>query len=184
MVISATPTIKRTYADYCRTPDDERYELLGGELSMVPAPSLGHQRVDTRLGALLHLFVQERGLGEVFHAPCDVVLSEVDVVQPDLLFVSNARAHILFSGANVQGAPDLVVEILSPSTAERDRTRKRALYARYGVPEYWLVDPDSRTITILRLDGGVFAVVSRYGRGQTLTSPTLPGFAASLDDIF
>ena len=184
MVISAMPTIKLTYEDYCQTPDDDRYELLDGEVVMVPAPSLGHQRFGTRLGALLHMFVQERGVGEVFHAPCDVVLSDTDVVQPDLLFVANARAHILFSGDNVQGAPDLVVEILSPSTAKRDQTFKRALYARYGVPEYWLVDPDARTITILLLDAGVFDVAARYGPGQTLTSPTLPGFTANLDQLF
>ncbi len=183
-MVTAKPAIKRTYADYSRTPDDERYELLDGELIMVPAPSLGHQRVDMKLGWRLAQFVEERNLGEVYSAPCDVVLSELDVVQPDLLFVSNARAHILFSGANVQGTPDLVVEILSPSTAERDRTFKRALYARYGVLEYWLVDPDSRTITILRLNADAFEVVACWGPGQTLTSPTLPGFTANLDQLF
>ncbi len=182
-MVIAPPTIKRTYADYCRTPDDERYELLDGELVMVPAPSTGHQRIDTRLGALLHVFVNEKDLGEVFHAPFDVVLSETDVVQPDLLFISNERAYII-TPANARGAPDLVVEILSPSTATRDRTRKRALYARYGVREYWLVDPDTRTVTVLLLDDGAFAEVARYGAGQTLTSPTLAGFTANLDDIF
>ena len=184
MVITAPPVLKLTYADYCLTPDDERYELLDGELVMVPAPSLGHQRVDIRLGALLHVFVNERNLGEVFSAPCDVVLSETDVVQPDLLFVSNERAHILFNSANIRGAPDLVIEILSPSTANRDRTRKRALYAQYGVPEYWLVDPDARTVTVLRLGAAGFTVVARYGAGQTLTSPTLPGFTANVDNLF
>ena len=182
-MVTAQPAIKRTYADYCRTPDDERYELLDGELVMVPAPSTGHQRIDTRLGALLHVFVNEKDLGEVFHAPFDVVLSETDVVQPDLLFISNERAYII-TPANARGAPDLVVEILSPSTATRDRTFKRALYARYGVREYWLVDPDARTITVLLLDDGAFAEVAHYGAGQTLTSPTLAGFTANLDDIF
>ncbi len=82
-------------------------------------------------------------MGEVFHAPCDVVLSNADVVQPDLLFVSHKRAHLLLGGANVLGAPDLVVEILSTATAGRDQTLKRALYAKHGVQEYWLVDPDA-----------------------------------------
>ena len=183
-MVTAQPATKRTYADYCRTPDDERYELLDGELVMVPAPNLGHQRVDAKLGWRLAQFVEERNLGEVFSAPCDVVLSETNVVQPDLLFVSNERAHILFNGANVRGAPDLVIEILSPSTTGRDRSLKRALYARYGVSEYWLVDPDARTVTVLLLDDGAFAEVSHYSAGQTLTSPTLAGFTANLDAIF
>ena len=183
-MVTAQPATKLTYADYCRTLDDERYELLDGELVMVPAPNLGHQRVDAKLGWRIAQFVEERSLGEVFSAPCDVVLSETNVVQPDLLFVSNERAHILFNGANVRGAPDLVIEILSPSTTGRDRSLKRALYARYGVSEYWLVNPDARTVTVLRLDDGAFAEVAHYGAGQTLTSPTLPGFAVNLDSIF
>ncbi len=174
-MVSPNPAIKFTYEDYQHTPEDQRFELLDGELTMVPAPNLRHQRIGTRLGALLHAFVQERDLGEVFHAPCDVVLSNTDVVQPDLLFVSEERAHLLLGGDNVLGAPDLVVEILSPSTAGRDRTLKRALYAKHGVKEYWLVDPDARTVTVLRLGAGDFQVAAIYGEGQTMASPTLSG---------
>ncbi len=183
-MVTTPATIKHTYADYCLTPDDERYELLGGELVMAPAPRLPHQMICMELGALLHMFVKTSGLGRVYPSPCDVVLSETDVVQPDLLFVANERAHILFDGDNVQGAPDLVVEILSPSTAERDRRFKRALYARYGVSEYWLVDPDARTVTVLLLGASDFEEVAHYGAGETLTSPTLPGFTVDLDDLF
>ncbi len=182
-MVSPNPAIKFTYEDYQHTPEDQRFELLDGELTMVPAPNLRHQRIGTRLGALLHAFVQERDLGEVFHAPCDVVLSNTDVVQPDLLFVSEERAHLLLGGDNVLGAPDLVVEILSPSTAGRDRTLKRALYARHGVKEYWLVDPDARTVTVLRLGAGDFEVAAIYGEGQTMASPTLSGFSADLDEF-
>ena len=182
-MVTAKPAIRLTYADYCLTPDDERYELLDGELLMAPAPNSAHQRTDAKLGWRLAQFVEKRGLGQVFFAPYDVVLSETDVVQPDLLFISNERTYII-TPANARGAPELVVEILSPSTAERDRTFKRALYARYGVSEYWLVDPDSRTVTVLLLDDGTFAEVARYGAGQTLTSPTLPGFTTNLHDIF
>ena len=182
MVITA-PVRKLTYADYCLTPNDERYELMDGELIMVPAPGESHQIVAMELGALLHVFVKARGLGRVFSAPYDVVLSDTDIVQPDLLFVSNERAHIR-TPTNIRGAPDLVVEILSPSTAERDRTLKRALYAEYGVQEYWLVDPDTKTVTVLVLDAGAFAEAACYGTGQTLTSPILPGFTANLDDLF
>lgn len=183
-MLSPTPAVKFTYEDYQHTPDDQRYELLDGELIMAPAPNVGHQRIGTQLGWRLAQFVTERGLGEVLFAPCDVVLSNTDVVQPDLLFVSHERAHLLLGGTNVLGAPDLVVEILSPSTAGRDRTLKRALYAKHGVREYWLVGPDARTVTVLRLDGGAFEVVGLYGEGQTLTSPTLEGFAVDLNEIF
>lgn len=182
-MVTAPPALKLTYADYCRTPDDERYELVDGELIVAPAPNSAHQRVDAKLGWRLAQFVEERDLGEVFSAPFDVVLSETDVVQPDLLFISNERAYII-TPANARGAPDLVVEILSPSTAERDRSLKRALYARYGVSEYWLVDPDTRTVTVLLLEDEAFAEVARYGAGEILSSPTLPGFTANLDDIF
>ena len=183
-MLTPTPAVKFTYEDYQHTPDDQRYELLDGELIMVPAPNLGHQRIGTQLGWRLAQFVAEKGLGEVFFAPCDVVLSNTDVVQPDLLFVSHERAHLLLGGANVLGAPDLVGEILSPSTAGRDRTLKRSLYAKHGVQEYWQVDPDARTVTVLRLDGGTFEVVGLYGEGQTLTSPTLEGFTVDLNEIF
>jgi Uma2 family endonuclease len=181
-MVTAKPAIRLTYADYCLTPDDERYELLDGELLMAPAPIESHQIAVMELGTLLHTFVKARGLGQVFSAPYDVVLSETDVVQPDLLFVSNERAHIR-TPANVRGAPDLVVEILSPSTASRDWRDKLDLYAEYGVKEYWLVDPDARTVTVLLLEAGAFAEVARYGAGQTLTSPTLAGFTTNLDDI-
>ena len=128
-------------------------------------------------------FVTENRLGRVYQAPFDVVLSNMDVVQPDLLFVSNARAHVV-TAANVQGAPDLVVEILSPSTAERDRTLKRRLYARHGVSEYWIVDTEARSVTVLLLREGGFEVAGTYGEGDILTSPTLPGFELRVDDIF
>ena len=183
-MLSSTPAVKFTYEDYQHTPADQHYELLDGELIMALAPNLGHQRIGTQLGWRLAQFVAEKGLGEVFFAPCDVVLSNTDVVQPDLLFVSRERAHLLLGGANVLGAPDLVVEILSPATAGRDRMLKRALYAKHGVQEYWLVDPDARTATVLRLGEDAFEVTALYGEGQTMTSPTLEGFAVDLNEIF
>ena len=139
---------KLTYADYLKTSDDERYELLNGELVMPPAPLTGHQMISIALASRLYLYADEKGLGTVVAAPTDVVLSDTDVVQPDVLFVSSRRSHIL-THENVRGAPDLVVEILSPASAERDRTVKLDLYARHGVKEYWMVDPDARTVTVL-----------------------------------
>ena len=174
---------KRTYEDYRRTPDDERYELLDGELIMVPAPRVDHQRVVVRLTILLQTFVEERGLGEVLVAPCDVVLSDTDVVQPDVLFVSRERAHVIVP-ENLRGAPDLVVEVLSPSTGERDRTVKRALYARHGVREYWQVDPQARTVTVLRAPGADFESADVYRGDRVARSTVLDGFGVELERIF
>ena len=178
------PAIKKfTYEDYLNAPEDERYELLDGELVMAPAPGERHQSVSALLGWKLIQFVAENRLGKVYHAPFDVVLSGTDVVQPDLLFVSNERTGII-TDANIQGAPDLVVEILSPSTAERDKTFKRALYAEHGVGEYWMVDTDAKTITVLLLGERGFAVEGIYGGEETLESPTLGVFALTIDDVF
>ena len=174
---------KFAYEDYRNTPDDVRYELLDGELIMVPAPNMAHQGISTVLLRLIDTFVFLRKLGKVFHAPTDVVFSDTEVVQPDVLFVSNERSHIITED-NIRGAPDLVIEILSPSTAGRDRTFKRTLYERYGVREYWMVDPAARNITVLVLGEKGYELAGIYGEGQTLTSPTLPGFSLSLNDIF
>ncbi|MDE2723169.1 MAG: Uma2 family endonuclease, partial [Gemmatimonadota bacterium] len=140
-------------------------------------------RISILLGSKLVQFAVENRMGRVYHAPFDVVLSNIDVVQPDLIFVSNDRADII-TPANIQGAPDLVVEILSPSTAARDKTFKRSLYAKHGITEYWMVDLTEKTITILRLGEREFEVVDTYGEGEILTSPTLQGFNLSLDEIF
>ena len=131
----------------------------------------------------INTFVAENDLGEVFIAPCDVVLSETDVVQPDLLFVSKERSHII-NEDNIRGAPDLVIEILSPSTAQRDRTLKRTLYALHGVPEYWQADTDAKIAMVLTLDDGEYKVAGIYGEGQMLVSPLLQGFTLDIDKIF
>ena len=128
-------------------------------------------------------FIREGGLGHLFFAPTDVVLSRTDVVQPDLLFISSQRAHII-APANIQGAPDLIVEIRSDSTAERDESFKRQLYADFGVKEYWLVDPEAATISVLLLGEKGYAEAATYTAGQTLTSPMLDGLFINLDDLF
>ncbi|MYH61813.1 MAG: Uma2 family endonuclease [Caldilineaceae bacterium SB0675_bin_29] len=176
-------TTKLTYEDYLKTSDDERYELLDGELITMPAPSIAHQHVAVKLATRLDTFVEDKDLGVVYFAPTDVVLSETHVVQPDLMFISSERAGIVTS-ANIQGAPDLLVEIRSDSTAERDENLKRKLYAKFGVKEYWLVNPDARTITVLLLGEDGYTERSTYTEGQTLTSSILDGFSAHLDEIF
>ena len=175
---------KLTYQDYLNTPDDVRYELIDGELIvMEPAPTTPHQSVSMNLSTLLWPFVRRHGLGKVFAAPTDVYLSETNVVQPDVLFVSAARTAII-TERNVHGAPDLVVEIASPSTGQRDRGVKLELYARYGVTEYWLIDPAAETVETLRLENGQFVATGRYGRTETLTTPLLPGLAIDLTEVF
>ena len=183
-VATTQPAVKLTYEDYCAAPADERYELLDGNLMMVPAPNIKHQRVQLKLATRLDLFIEERALGTLLTAPCDVMLSETDVVQPDLLFVSREREHLLSSGQNVQGGPDMVIEILSPSTAERDRGAKLTLYGTHGVTEYWLVDPIAETIQVHRLQGGILVPTHTFRREKTLRSPLLPGLELDLDEIF
>ena len=178
------PVVRLTYKEYRATPEDERCELLDGELIMVAAPNVKHQRVQGNLYFQLRLFITRYKLGELFFAPCDVVLSDTDVVQPDLLFVSREREHLLSSGENVQGAPDLVIEVLSPATADRDRGYKREIYGKHGVREYWLVDPMAETVTIHRQRNGVLAVAHTFNREQTLRSALLPGLDLRLDDVF
>ena len=182
MVVS-TPAARVTYEDYRNTPEDQRCELLDGDLVMTAAPNIAHQRVSSRLERRLAAFVEERGLGEVFDAPTDVVLSDTDVVQPDLLFVSKERADIVTS-ENVWGAPDLIVEVLSPTTAGRDWREKRDLYSKHGVREYWLADPQTEIVWVLLPNEGSLEVAAIYGDGDTLMSPMLEGLILGLGQIF
>ncbi len=182
-MIGERPRLKFTYADYLTTPIDKRFELLDGELLKIPSPGEMHQRCQAELGLFLGTHIKERKIGRIYFSLTDVVLSEVDVVQPDLLLVSNERLNIITTDG-VHGAPDLVVEILSPATAERDKGHKRALYAQHGVKEYWLVGTDAGTITVLLLGDDGYEVVGTFGEGDTLTSPTLEEFRLGLDDLF
>ncbi len=182
-MVTQKPRLAFTYIDYVNAPEDRRYELLDGDLVMVPAPKRSHQNALLDLAVDLELLMRRTGMGQVFAAPFDVVLTNTDVVQPDIIFVSTERAHIITED-NVQGAPDLVVEILSPSTANRDRTFKRSLYARHGVKEYWIVDTRLKTIELLLLDGDDFRLAGVYGRGDTLVSPTLGGCALNINAVF
>ena len=181
---TAQPAVKLTYEDYCAAPDDERYELLDGDLIMVPAPNIKHQVVSGKIYTPLSQFIENQALGTLLYAPCDVLFSDNNVVQPDLLFVSREREHLLRDGQKVQGPPDLVVEILSPSTVDRDRGKKLALYGRHGVTEYWLVDPVAETIQTHRLQGEILVPTRTFGREETLRSALLVGLELRLDDIF
>ena len=182
-MVSPKPKTKLTYEDYAKTPDDERWELIDGELFRMPSPNVAHQITSGRLFLRMAPFVDERDLGIVLDAPMDVVLSDTDTVEPDLLFISKERMGII-AALNVQGAPDLVMEIHSPFTAQRDLTIKRGLYVRHGVKEYWPIDPVARTVTVLLLRDGEFVEVGVYKEGDTVTSPTLEGFSFRVEEIF
>lgn len=171
-----------TYEDYCLLPNDgKRYEIVEGELLVTPAPLTRHQKVVLNLGSALLDFTRKHDLGDVYVAPVDVVLSPHDVVEPDILYVSKARLGVV-TEQNLQGAPDLVVEVLSESTARVDRTIKLKLYARFGVREYWLIDPLRLSAEIYRL-GSESLEPSKLQAHDALTSPLFPGFSLPLRNL-
>ena len=179
--------LKLTYDDFLCFPDDgRRHELIDGEHFVTPSPAERHQRVSVKLVRALDDYLETSGGGHVYHAPFDVVLSNHDVVEPDLLVVLNNQLEVL-TPQHVRGAPAIVVEILSPGTRRRDETLKRNLYARAGVREYWMVDPDARTITVCRqadlagFDGTSGLIAAS---GDTLTTELLPGFSLALEPLF
>lgn len=139
--------------------DGKRYQILDGELDVTPAPSIRHQRISRDLGWFLVAGLKRRELGEVFYAPVDVVLDRHNIVQPDLLFVSNARAAII-GAQRIEGAPDLVVEILSAGSRRTDVITKSELYARFGVQHYWIVDPELDRIEVYRLEDRGYELVA------------------------
>jgi Uma2 family endonuclease len=178
--------VKLTYDDFVHFPDDgKRHELIDGEHYVTPSPNTKHQRIVSNLTGLIWSFLRVHRVGEVFGAPLDVVFSDFDVVEPDLLFVSNERRDVL-TAQNVRGAPDLVVEIGSPSTRRRDELTKHRLYERFGVSEYWVVDPELDLIKVYRLAEGRYIRVSELtlAAGDVLTTPVLPGLELPLSAIF
>jgi Uma2 family endonuclease len=175
--------VRFTYSDYLQLPEDNRYEILDGELCVVPAPHTRHQRVSRDLLAALIRHVEDMDLGEILHAPYDVVLSPENVIQPDILFVSKERLGII-GAANICAAPDLVVEILSPGTRGKDIEVKSKIYARFGAREYWLVDPDARTVEVLVWSEAGYTSAGVYGSADRLSSPLLPKLDLPLFRIF
>ena len=179
------PRTRLTVRDYLAIPEDDenRYELIDGELYMAPAPTWEHQESIGNLFFVLRGFVRANGLGRVVPSPVDVYLSNEDVFQPDIVFVSVERLDIIHS-SGVHGAPDLVIEMLSPGTARRDRILKRERYEMFDVGEYWQADPIARTITVLRLQNGKFEIVGVFGEGMTVETPLLPGLRVDVSAVF
>ena len=174
-----------TYDDYALLPDDgKRYEVIRGELYKSAAPRPLHQRVITRLSFFLEGFFENSALGTVFVAPIDVILPKSlgDPVQPDIVVVRRERLHII-DDLNIQGAPDLVVEVLSPSNPAHDRNLKYDLYAEAGVQEYWIIDPLRRTVEVHILRSGTYVRHGEWKEGEAARSVILDGFTVPVDQI-
>ena len=173
-----------TYADYVALPDDgRRYEILAGELAVTPAPGRRHQEVVGELFSVLHGHVKAHRLGQVFVSPFDVILDDTTIVQPDIVYVAIDRLAIV-SDRGVEGAPSLVVEVVSPSTRQRDREAKRVLYARRGIQHFWIADPEARSIDAYVLRSGAYVKQAQaFGQGVFRAEPVpdLTISAASLE---
>src|SRR5712692_446056 len=176
------PQTGLTYEDLLSFPEDNlRRELIDGELIVTAAPATRHQNVVLRLGARLLAHCDQHG-GQVFVAPTDVYFSETSVVEPDVLYLrpeNVARVEPRF----VRSAPDLVVEVSSPTTRRLELVRKRDLYERFGVLEYWFVDLDADRVEVHRLEGDRYIAPTLFGRGEALRSAQIPEFTLSVDEL-
>lgn len=185
--MESSPAVKLTYDDFVLFPDDgQRHEVIDGCHYVTPSPNTRHQTVSGRLHALIWVYLDGNPIGQVFHAPWDIVFTNVDVVEPDLVYISHERAARIITPAHARGAPDLVAEIASPGTRRREETIKRRLYERDGVTEYWVVDPDIDAIRVYRRAGSVFGRPTELTRqaGDALMTPLLPGLILPLERIF
>lgn len=173
-----------TYEDYCELPNDRnRYEVLEGDLNVTPAPSVKHQTVSSRLHLSLGHHVLANHLGEIYAAPIDVILAPTTVVQPDLVFIGNDRRAIVTTRA-IEGPPTLVIEILSPSTSRTDRITKAQLYAKQGVPHYWLIDPDQQIVEAYELAGDQYNLVAKAQNAELFNPTLFLGLTIPLADLW
>jgi Uma2 family endonuclease len=181
------PGMKLTYDDFLLFPDDgKRHELIDGEHYVTPSPNTKHQRVSGNLYFFIRAWLEDHPIGQVFYAPFDVVFSRFDVVEPDLLYLSNQRVAEIVTTQHVTGAPDIVIEIGSPGTRKRDETIKRRLYERSGVSEYWVVDPELDVVRVYRRAGDSFARPDELSKeaGDVLSTVHLSGLEIPLARVF
>lgn len=172
-----------TYQQYLELDDEQRYEIIDGELLMTPAPGTRHQEISSELGFRIMQFVREHHLGKVLFAPTDVVFSEERVVQPDILFIRADRVPEIVKERAIHGAPDLVAEILSPHSIHRDRHRKMKLYEQEGVRDYWIVDPANRAIEVFTLAEAGYELTSFAAERGQITSQVLEGFGVEAGEV-
>ena len=175
---------KMNYDQLCLLPEDgNQYELFDGELVMTPSPRARHQEIVGKLYVLLQQYVQANSLGKVYVAPLDTIMDEFTVVQPDILFVSKERVAEVVK-ERIEGAPDLVVEVLSPSTFHKDLRRKMRVYSQFGVREYWIVDPEEETIELHQRVGEKLQLARKFAAEETFQTSLLPGFQMQVRSIF
>ncbi len=173
-----------TYEDWQKLPEDSgAYELIEGELVMSPSPQVMHQKVVKSIFRKLDEYVERENLGIVLFAPLDVVLSDLNICQPDIIFISRENKEII-TEKNIQGAPDLIIEILSPSTTYRDLFDKKELYAKFGVNEYWIADPKRRWIETYSLQDNTYKQIQRSEKSGKITSAVVKGFEIKLEAVF
>ena len=176
-------TKQYTYEDYEKLPEGAPYQLIGGELIMTPSPMPYHQIIARNIGFELLKFNEQRRLGEVIFAPLDVYLSETETYQPDIIFISKDRLNII-GEKKIEAAPDLVIEILSPSTAYYDLRHKKRIYEKSGVKEYWIVDPMEKGIEVYENVNGEFKVFSQAQEKDRVKSKLLDGFEVEMEKAF
>lgn len=182
--IAKRDAVKFTYEDYLLLPDDgKRYEIIEGELYMTPSPIIKHQNISSELVEKIRRYVNQNRLGTVLYAPCDVIFSKTNIVQPDIIFVSKSNRAII-KEKNIQGAPDLLVEITSPNTRKRDLVLKKKLYAKFDVQEYWIVFTEEEKVEVWRLAGGAYELDGAYEKQERLLTPLLKGLQIDLTEIF
>ncbi len=184
--VSPVPKTKTriTYEQYRALPEDgKRYEVIAGELIMTAAPLIDHQRISRNLQFVLETYIRANNWGEMFNAPVELYLSEEDFVEPDLICVSRAR-HKIITDKNIKGAPDLIVEILSPSTTRYDRVLKMNTYARHQVPHYWIVDPAAHTLEAFELEKGNYRLVAAHAEDENFQPVLFPNLTISLAELW
>lgn len=181
--IAATTEKIYTYEDYRKLPEGAPYQLIGGMLIITPSPSTYHQIISMKLGFLLVSFVQEKNLGLTLFAPIDVYLNETNTYQPDILFIAKDRQAII-EPDKINGAPDLVIEILSPSTAYYDLRKKFKVYEKSGVKEYWIIDPEEQSVEVFTLQEGKFMIGQKAEKQGHIQSAIVEGFNVPIETIF
>jgi len=184
MPIVETAQPRVSFTDLQHTPDDgRRYELYDGEVRVIPAPIPLHQVVVQNLKRVLEAYADAHG-GVSFISPIDIVFSEYDVLQPDVVFFSHTRRHLINLRVAIRHQPDLVVEVLSPSTSAHDRGRKMQMFARFNVPEYWIADPGLACLEVHCLEGGAYQLAQSASGDDEVPSPTLESLTFAVRDAF
>ncbi len=173
-----------SYEDYLSMPDDRnRYEILEGELAVTPSPTSMHQLVSRNLAFILHCHIKQYRLGDILYAPMDVILSDISIVQPDLIYITREHLHLITT-RGIEGTPDMVIEIISPASKRLDRVGKLQIYAKYGIAWYWLIDPLEKTLEIYMLNHESYSLHGTYSQNDTVKPLLFPGLEFGLGEVW